>query len=119
MTDGRGGVQDLALQIAQVDPIVIDQVQCPDAGCGQIHGRRRTQSAETDDQCACALQALLAFDPQLGEHDLAAVTQQCIVVHLQGAGGVGHAVVRSLVCVLTGIGRRGSPGAEGPLRSWA
>ena len=52
-----------------------------DPGGSEIHGNRRAQAAETDDQGVGAQQFLLAGDVDLGQQDLAAVAQQLGIVH--------------------------------------
>ena len=45
------GVEDLALQVGEIDRIVVNQGDFSNAGRGQIERRRRTQAASADDQC--------------------------------------------------------------------
>jgi hypothetical protein len=48
-------VDDLALQIGQGNVIVVDDAERADAGSGQIHQRRRAQSAGADHQTRACL----------------------------------------------------------------
>ena len=81
--DAVGLVHDLALQIAQVDPVVVHQGEPPQAGGRQVERDRRTQAADADDQCMAVAQALLPLEAEFGQHDLAAVTEQGVVVHVR------------------------------------
>ncbi len=45
-------VDDLSLQVGLVHAVEVGQRQPPDSGGGQIHRRRRTEAAESDDQHA-------------------------------------------------------------------
>ncbi|MNS93939.1 hypothetical protein D3C72_1281400 [compost metagenome] len=74
-------VGDLALQIGQVDRVVIDEGQLADAAGGQVHGRRRAEPARADHQHMRIEQGLLAFDADLIKQDVARVAQQLVVVH--------------------------------------
>jgi hypothetical protein len=68
-------VNDLALQVGQVDDIVIDYRDPADAGRGEVERGRRAQAAGADDQRMRVEDALLAFDAQCVEQDVAAVAQ--------------------------------------------
>ena len=61
----RIAVQYLALQIAALDTIVIQDGQVANAGGGEIKGRRRTESARADQRHAALTQARLAGFPNL------------------------------------------------------
>ena len=53
-------MNDLALQIALIDQIVIDHADMPNPGRGQIEQCRRSESARADHQHAALEQLLLA-----------------------------------------------------------
>ena len=76
-----GVMQHLALQVGEIHRVAVAQHQGADAGCGQVQGRRRAQAAGTHDQGPGSQKLLLAFDAQLVEQDMAAVTQELLVVH--------------------------------------
>ena len=43
-----GGVNDLALQVAGVDDVEVDQAKGADAGGGEVQGQRRAETAGSD-----------------------------------------------------------------------
>jgi hypothetical protein len=67
------GVQNLALQIGEIDRVVIDQRYFSNASRGKIERRRRTQTTGTDDQGMSIEDALLAFNAQCVKQNVAAV----------------------------------------------
>ena len=66
-------MNDLALQVADVDHVEVDESDGPDARGREIHRRRRAQPACADAEHARGLQPLLAFYADLGQHQVAAV----------------------------------------------
>ena len=76
-----GGVKDLALQVGQVDRVVIDDGERPDARSRKVGQGCRAQAARADDKRMCFQQTRLPFDADLVEQDMAGVAQQLIVVH--------------------------------------
>jgi hypothetical protein len=52
-SDVRAPVQDLALQVAQVDGVEIDEPDAADPGGREIERERRAQAAGTHHQHAC------------------------------------------------------------------
>ncbi len=74
-------VNDLALQVRGLDDVVIRQHQLADAGRGEIHRGRRTEPADTHDQCARIEDRLLPFFAELFETNLSAVTIAFRLIH--------------------------------------
>jgi hypothetical protein len=74
-------VGDLALQVGQVDGVVVDQGDPADAGRAEVQRDRRAQPAGADHERVRCEQTLLAFDAELVEQDVARVAQQLFVVH--------------------------------------
>jgi hypothetical protein len=72
---------DLALQVAEIDLIVIREQQAADAGGGEVHRHRATQATEADDQDRGGKQLFLAVDIDVGQHQVTTVAQQLLVVH--------------------------------------
>ena len=72
--DGRRGVDDLALQIGQVDLVIIDDAERADAGRGQVHQQGRAKPAGTNDQHARGEQLGLAFLADLVENQVPRIT---------------------------------------------
>lgn len=85
--DTVGRVQDLALQVAQFNVVVICQGNVPHAGSGQVAGHRGAQATGTDNQYASSLELFLAFNAQFVEQDVAGVTQELLVVEVGGCHG--------------------------------
>ena len=54
-------MQQLALQVAEVDDVEVDDADAADARRGHIHGRRRSKSACADAEDASRLQLLLTI----------------------------------------------------------
>jgi len=75
-------VQDLTLQIAEFDHIIINQRDLPDPGRRKIQCRRRPQAARADDQYPCSQQALLPLDTQFVEQDVARIPQEPGIVQM-------------------------------------
>jgi hypothetical protein len=75
-------VNDLALQVGQVDVVVIAEREPPDAGRSEVERDRRAEPACADDEGMCGEQPLLAFDADLGQQDVAAVAQQLLVAEV-------------------------------------
>ncbi len=71
--DIRRGVNDLALQVAQGDHVVVDHAELADAGGGEIHQRRRAQSAGADHQHGGFLQGGLSGTADFAQHNVAGV----------------------------------------------
>ena len=68
--DVGGVVHDLALQVVQRDPIVVDDAEGTHAGGGQIHEQRRAQSARADHEHLGSLQLLLSLAANLAQHQM-------------------------------------------------
>ena len=73
-----GRVDDLALQIAGVDDVEVDEAQCADAGRGQIERERRAESARAHAENACGFQLLLALHAHLGQDEVARVAGEVV-----------------------------------------
>ncbi len=78
-----GGVQDLALQIAGIDHIEIDQPQRANAGRGQVERQRRAQSARAHAQDARGLQLLLALHAHFRQDQVARVARELVARELR------------------------------------
>ena len=75
---GEGG---LALEVGIVYGVVVDDDEFADARSGKIRECRRTQPAAADDEDAGSEDFFLPFDTDFVEKDVAAVTEQLLVVH--------------------------------------
>ena len=83
-------VQNLALQVGQVDGVVVDQGDLPDACRGKIERGGRAEAAGADDQRVRGEYAFLALDAQRVQQDVSAVAEELLVRHLYSrhSGGV-------------------------------
>ena len=79
--DARLAMQDLPLQVGQINVVAVCQGEVSNAGRSKIECGRRAKSASADDQCVRIKQALLAFDTDIIQEDVATVAQQLLVVH--------------------------------------
>ena len=68
-----GRVDDLALEVADVDDVEVDDADRPDAGGGEVERRRRAEAAGADEQRLRAEQPRLAGGADLGDQQVAAV----------------------------------------------
>ena len=66
-------MDDLALQVGEIDRVVVDHAQSADAGGGEILQERRAEPAGADHQHARGDQPRLADAADLGQHDVARV----------------------------------------------
>ena len=76
-------MDDLALQVAEVDDVEIDDADGADTGGGQIHRGRRTEAAGADAQHAARLQPSLTVDADLRHDQVPAVTFDFVVGELR------------------------------------
>ena len=81
LADARQVVRDLALQVGEIDRIVVDDGDRPDTGRAEVQRDRGPQPAGADHERVRSEQLALAFDPDLVEQDMARVAQQLVVVH--------------------------------------
>ena len=91
--DVFGGVDDLALQVAGVDDVEVDQAEGADAGRGEVEGERRTEPAGADAEDFGGLELLLALHADFGQDEVARVAGEFVVGELRegdGFGGGGH-----------------------------
>ena len=78
-------MNDLAMQVAQVDRVVVDDADPADAGGGEVERGGAAEAARTDDQRVRGAQLLLSFDPDLRQQDVPAIAEKLLVV--QGVRG--------------------------------
>ena len=116
--DAGGGVDDLALQVGQVDHVVVDDAQRADAGRGEVQRDRRAQAAGAQQQHLGVEQLLLALEADLAEQEVAGVALALLRGELAGDLDVVAAVLPQRVAAGHGddvlvpqLGERG--GAEG------
>ena len=71
--DAVGGVDDLALQVGDVDHVVVDDAERADARRGEVERGRRAEPAGAEQQHLGVEQLLLALGADLGQQQVAAV----------------------------------------------
>ena len=71
--DPLAGVDHLALQVREVDVVVVDDPERADAGGGEVQRGRRAEPAGAEQQHLRVEQLLLALDADLGQQQVARV----------------------------------------------
>ena len=71
--DAVGGVDDLALEVREVDHVVVDDAERADAGRREVERGRRAEAAGAEQEDLRVEQLLLALDADLGEQEVARV----------------------------------------------
>jgi hypothetical protein len=66
-------MQDLSVQVAPFDHIIVRQPDGPDSGSGQVQAGRAAQPAEAGDEDTGLVQTLLPLLPDTGKDGLADV----------------------------------------------
>jgi hypothetical protein len=74
-------VHDLALQVGEVDLLVVAEGDGAHSRRCEVERDRRAEPSRSDHQRARGEQFLLAFDADLRQQNVAAVAQQLFVVH--------------------------------------
>ncbi len=72
-------MHDLALQVGQVDPVVVDDPDGSDPGGGEIEQHRRAEPAGADDQHARLQQPRLAFLADLVEDQMPGIALKLLL----------------------------------------
>ena len=83
--DAISGVGDLALQVGEVDHIVIDHADGADTGGGEIEDQRRPQTAGADHQHFGIQQLLLADPAHFPQQDMAGVAVNLLLREIHRA----------------------------------
>jgi hypothetical protein len=84
--DGIGAIENLTLQVGEVDLVRVGEGEFADAAGGEVKRRRAAEAARADDQGVRRAQPLLALDSDLIEEDVAAVTEELLVVQVVKPG---------------------------------
>ena len=71
--DALGGVDHLALEVGEVDDVVVDDAERADAGGGEVERGRRAEAAGAEQQHLRVEQLLLALGADLGDQQVARV----------------------------------------------
>ena len=75
----RRAVDDLALEVAEVDHVEIDDANPSDTGGGQIHRDRRAEPAGADAEHAGSLQLQLPLHADLRQDQMTAVASDLLI----------------------------------------
>ena len=89
-------MQHLALQVAQLHVVGVDDAQMPDAGRGEVERGRRAEPAGADQQDARRLESALTVLADLGQDEVAVIALQLVGVERRGRRReMRHAVSRA------------------------
>ena len=77
-------MDDLALQVGEVDNVVVDDADGTDPGGGQIEQQRRAEAAGTDHQDLRAEKARLAFAADFLQQDVTGITLNLFFAEVHG-----------------------------------
>jgi hypothetical protein len=80
-TNGGHVVCDLALQISEINHIIIGNGDCANARAREIKRHRRAEAARADDERARGKQTRLPVDADFVEQDVARIAKQLLVIH--------------------------------------
>ena len=94
---------NLALQISQIDRIVIDQRDVADASRTQVQRCGRAQAAGTNDQHMRGQDAFLPLNADFVEQDVARIAQKLLVVHGAACGLLRLVFILSLFFLALGL----------------
>src|SRR5437899_1159016 len=75
----RGPVHDLALQVAGVDDIEVDDAEGAHTGCSEIQRGRRPEASGADQENACRAKRGLTLETYIGKGEVPRVPQQLLV----------------------------------------
>ena len=116
--DGRGGVDDLPLQIARIDHVEVHQTDGAHAGRGEVVRQRRAEAACPDAQDLGGFKLPLALHADLGKDQVARVARDLLVRERwqlrnvcnsfgfrKGCGGHGYSCLCLVLRDLRGRGR--------------
>ncbi len=80
-------MQQLALEVAVVDNVEIDNADTPDTGSGQIHRRWRTEPARPNAKDTRRLQLSLPIDADFRHDEMTAVPPDFLLREIRRRGG--------------------------------
>ncbi len=81
LPDAGGAVQHLALQVALVHHVGVDDAEASDAGGREVERERRPEPAGADQQHARGLEPALTLEPDLGQDQMPPVAHQVVLAH--------------------------------------
>ena len=122
LPDAIGRMDDLALQVADVDDVEVDETDGPDAGGGKVQRCRASEPAGPDQQRLRFQQLLLPGGSDLGDEQVAAVALLLLLAEddgtlefepraLPGLEATGHACHVGVAHLCEGLGREERPDA--------
>jgi len=71
-------VQNLALQVAQIDLVVIDDHQSSNSGGGEVERSGGAKATRTDEQNRAIKEPLLGFGTKAGQREMAGIAKLLI-----------------------------------------
>ena len=83
LADPGGGMGDLALQVGEIEQIVVNQADGADPGRGQIEQQRAAEPAGADDQHPGLTQFGLSDAADLGEQDMAGIAPDLVRIEIE------------------------------------
>ena len=83
----RRGVGDLALEVGQVDLVVVDDADCADSRRRQVQYQGRAEPARADDEDSRVSEFGLTDPADLGQEDVAGVAVEFVVGEIEVHGG--------------------------------
>ena len=124
LADPRRVVDHLALEVREVDRVEVDDPDRAHAGGREVERRRRTEAARADQQHLRVEQLRLAFGPDLGDEQVAAVADlllggqlrrrgPAIALALPGLEAAGHVRDVGVAHLLQRLRGEGRPAAAG------
>ncbi len=76
--DIGSAVQDLALEVREIDDVIVDQTDAPHAGGGEVQRTRASQATGTHQQHTALQEFALSFDAELRKIQVAPVAIELI-----------------------------------------
>jgi hypothetical protein len=74
-------VENLALQIAELDLVIVGQYDVPHPRRSQVAGGRGTQAGGPNHQDSSRQQSLVTFDSELIQQYVPGISEQLLIVH--------------------------------------
>ena len=83
MSEALHGVGDLALEVGQFEVVVVDNADGADAGGGEVHDERATQSPGADNHYPGLFQSRLPNAPHFLQQNMARIPADLILGEIQ------------------------------------
>src|SRR5216110_1756437 len=83
----RRSMQQLALQVAEVNDVEVDDADTSHTGGGEVHRSRRSETTRADAEDTSGFQLLLSVDADLRHDEMPRVPFDLVGVQLSGRSG--------------------------------